>query len=222
MELRDRRRKILVIVCAAVLAVACFSTGLTLAYLGTAQQKKNEITVGKGDVSIDEQFSQPSELQMSNNTTQKQIKIKNTGTVPCFIRVYAEFSDSEIAAMTRVNGIESTNFEKTWSEYKTFLQNSSNSNDWQYVPENDSSGLGGYFYYKHIVDPNAETTVPLITDVQYSFTSTPADSNIDKIKSYEMIVYSEVVQTVDTNGTEYTDAQWNTAWRKFLKLPPAT
>ena len=246
------------IVSAVVLALIM---RFTIAYLGDiTKTADNTLNVGYGDVSIVEQFSEPSKLSMTNDIT-KKIQIQNKSTVPAFVRVYAEFSDSDLAAKAKV---KYNNTEYSWAEFKTKLSNNGIQSKWRYVPENATgnlAGLGGYFYYteslaattygtnndpiyaqtdelfdsvtidynKYVVDPNDDTK------------SIPADSNIDRIQPLEMIVYSELVQTVETGTTTVgtdenaqtvygynydktspTNDEWEKAWRSFLKLPATT
>lgn len=210
----DNKKKFAAI-CIGVLILAA-SVGTTLAYLGAKKYADNKIKVGTDIAEVSETFTEPSTQQQNNETT-KEIKVKNTGSVPCFVRVYAEFSDSEIASIAKVNNDDTNTFNYTWDAYKTELAKTTNTlaADWQYIPESGTgsdSVLGGYFYYTKVV-PVDNATSSLIKKVQVNYKT----DNIDEIRDYEMIVYTETVQTVDTNGTEYSDNQWRTAWERFLK-----
>ena len=221
----DNKKKFAAI-CIGVLILAA-SVGTTLAYLGAKQNADNTIKVGTDIAQVSEpDWSEP-EYQTQENTNNKTITVKNTGSVPCFVRVYAEFSDSEIASIAKVNNNGTDNYDKTWTQYKEYLANTS-SEDWQYIPESGIGSdpvLGGYFYYKKALpvykaasgaDPEQGVTSSLIKKVQVNYTT----DNIDEIRDYEMIVYTETVQTVDTDGTDYaaqtmTDG-WKKAWYRFL------
>ena len=98
----NRRKKVVLICSAAAAFVAAASFGITLAYLGDTTGKDNTVIVGHGDEEIKEEFSAPSEVSMSNNEVKKKFYITNTGTVPLFARLYAEFSDSTIADKAKV------------------------------------------------------------------------------------------------------------------------
>lgn len=210
-----KNKKKLIIICTGA-AVLLAATGLTLAYLGTQSSKDNKITVGYGDVSITEQWSEP-EQQSMQNTTQKEVKVTNTGSVPCFVRVYAEFSDSRVADKAKV-----TNFTDyyLWAAFKEELAKSTNtiSPDWKFVA-NDDTKIGGYFYYTKKL-PAGESTSSLIKAVKTDYRDGAADSNIDKIQSFDIIVYSEIVQTTELDGTEYNDSDWLAAWKSFLRVTP--
>lgn len=220
-----KNRKKLLIIGASLLAVAVLGTGITLAYLADEEVKDNDITVGKGDVSITESFPDVSEQSMQNENI-KEVKVKNTGTVPCYVRVYAEFSDSLVADKASVRNRQGrdTNYYK-WAEFKNKLAESTNtiSSKWKYV--NDNPSLGGYFYYTEPIAAGKETEL-LFTDVKtdYKDPNNANDSNIDKIQAYDIIVYSEVVQTTDIDGSEFSDdteppnkKAWYKAWERFLK-----
>ena len=194
----------------------------TVAYLGdTTAPRENTLKVGYADVSIVEEFSEPSELGMSN-TIDKKVQVQNNSTVRAFVRVYAEFSDSEIAKQAKVKyGAKIY----SWDEFKAklnYAQLNTDSADadlvashWRYVPENAPNGLGGYFYYIQSLkekddQSTADITNPLFDKVvidyqKYDESSVVQDSsNTDRIVPLEMIIYSELIQTVDTGETSVT------------------
>lgn len=212
-------KKRLMIICSCSLAVILLSAGVTLAYLGTAKKKENKVTVGKGDVSITESTWSEPEIQLMENTTPKDVKVTNTGTVPCFVRVFMDFSDSEAVDFAKV---QATNyFYYKWDVFTTELKADPNtvSKNWVFV-ESDTTNhnLDGYFYYTKPIAPEKSTDA-LILAVKTDFNGiNNYDTNIDKIKAFDIIVYSETVQTIGTDGTDYGAANaWQTAWEEFLK-----
>lgn len=218
------RNKKLIIICACALGVVLLCVGVTLAYLGAAQKKENQVNVGVGNVSITEsQWSEPSTRAMENSDA-KDVKVTNTGTVPCFVRVYMEFSDSEVADVASVT--DGNNTESTWAAFKTTLAGTTNTapNAWKYVTGDSNDKLNGYFYYTSPVASGSSTS-ELIRSVKTDYNGdNNTDSNIDKIKAYDIIVYSETVQTIGTDGTDYgatgytsTNGGWYDAWASFLK-----
>lgn len=78
---------------AVILVLLPYST----AYLSHVETKDNPITIGHNDIMIEEEFTPPKAWQ-PNTTYKKDVKIRNTGTVPCYIRVYAALSDADIPA----------------------------------------------------------------------------------------------------------------------------
>ena len=226
----------------AVAAVSVLSIviGVTIAYLGDNKDVTNTVTVGHGDVEISEKFDEPSEQSMLNENIQKEIYVKNTGTVPAFVRVYAEFSDSELAKHAFIH-YDATDFTKkmSWEDFKTYLtvdtENPTISSKWKYV---STGGLGGYFYYTEALAVG-HTTPKLFDSVtidyqKYDSNGNVVDnSNIDRIQPLEMIVYSELVQTVETGSSTVTEDEqtktvygydygtkneWEKAWKSFLRV----
>ena len=100
------KKRVLIASAAVVVAALSLSVGITLSYLGKTTDKKNTIKVGYGDVEISENFDEPSEMSMINPDIQKEIYVQNKSTVPAFVRVYAEFSDSKIADQAKAEKSE--------------------------------------------------------------------------------------------------------------------
>ena len=254
-----KNKKLVLIGTAAVAVIAVSLTvGITLSYLGKTADKTNTIKVGYGNVEISEEFNEPSEQSMVNENIKKEIYVRNTGTVPSFARVYAEFSDSTIADKAKItytpkNGTPTT---VSWANFKAALADEDNTvSDWVYVPEmtNDATpqpngALGGYFYYTKVLQPEGNgvgtfSTSKLFDAVTLDYQGYNSEglvidsSNIDRIQTVDMIVYSELVQNVETGSTKvtktvgeetvtstvygyvYPDGEWKKAWKSFLKMP---
>lgn len=189
-----------------IISVFC----ITNAYLSAVDPKDNNFTVTKDVAQISESFPEVSKQQMINEFT-KEVKVKNTGTTDCFVRVYVDFSDSRVRDKAKIeNGDTVYN---TWADFLNI-----NTDDWKYISDT-STKLGGYFYYKKVL-PVGDTTPTLFTKVKVDYRYNDSDSNIDKITDFDIIVYSETVQTteIDASGTVYPDNQWDTAWKSFLKI----
>ena len=248
------KKRVLIASAAVIVAALSLTVGITLSYLGKTTDKKNTINVGYGDVEISEEFNEPSEMSMVNPDIEKKIYVQNKSTVPAFVRVYAEFSDSKIADQAKVkytlkNG---TQTKVTWAEFKTALAENNTVSDWVYVDtDNNNHGLDGYFYYTKALDAVTKDTnnndiyasTPQLFDSvtidykKYDAQSSVIDgSNTDRIVPVEMIVYSELVQTVETGSTKVTSTvdgqqvkstvygydygakkEWKEAWEHFLK-----
>lgn len=215
-------------ICIAILAVISAGIGVTIAYLGHSQQAENNVVIGHDDADITEEFLPPSEQSMVSEN-QKDVTFQNTGTVPCFVRVYVEFSDRDIADRASVK-LGDTYY--LWNDFKNDMVYSRYSSDWRFIPENGTK-LGGYFYYTKMLQPG-ESTSSVFTDVKVDFriddqgNTDPNESNTDLIRDYDMIVYTETVQTVETgskevggevvHGYEYKSYEWREAWESFLKM----
>lgn len=208
-----KQHKIAYICIAAAVALA-MTVGMTLAYLGSEDSKENKVNVGVDKADISENFPDVSIQTSGSNVFPKQVKVKNTGSVPCFVRAYVAFSDSRIEAKSQLtNGTLSY---MSLNDFKNSLKTTA-SNDWNYVDSGDEK-IKGYFYYTKAVNPGEETNY-LIQRVKTTYET----SNVDEISDFEVIVYTETVQTteIDSTGTVYTDAQWRDAWESFLRVPAA-
>jgi len=247
------KKRVLIASAAVVVAALSLSVGITLSYLGKTTDKKNTIKVGYGDVEISENFDEPSEMSMINPDIEKKIYVQNKSTVPAFVRVYAEFSDSKIADQAKVKYKPeggSTATEYTWENFKKELAKTGNErtiqSDWVYVASDTNDKLNGYFYYtKALGVPTTENDTTIYQATTKLFDSVTIDykkygaqssvidgSNTDRIVPVEMIVYSELVQTIETGSTIVTDNgqtstvygydygknhEWKEAWEHFLK-----
>lgn len=99
----------------------------SVSYFSHTEVKDNTITIGENDIMINEEFEQPDNW-MPDTAYKKNVKVRNTGTVPCYIRVYAVLSDMDIPA--------SMDFNTT-----------------KWTKKDD-----GYWYYNDIVSPGAVTS----------------------------------------------------------------
>ncbi len=175
------------------------------AFLGTKPDEKvNKINVGKQEETVQETFTEPA-TQQQKNTFQKEVCVENTGDVPCFVRVYMDFSDSAVRDKTMLSA-NGTDYYK-WNEYLTKLNP-----DWTYVSD-ESDALGGWFYYTKILQKGDSTTL-LLKSLKTEY------DTIYDISDFQLIVYSETVQTVEIgSGKSYVENEWKTAWKSFLHIP---
>ena len=220
MESKKFNQKSIFSVITALLILA--SIGGILAYLFTRKDATNTIYVGKGDANITEIFEKPPKLTPDdNNIYQKDVKIKNTGENPCFIRVFMDFSDSKVKAKSWISNKESD--EKPEANDSSWKH--ANGTDW--IPA-DWVKLGNYYYYTKPVNAGNSTS-SLIRWVKTEFSSDTGNGNI-KPQIYDILVYSETVQTIGINGTDYGAGTYGTnetpqkygyqeAWKEFLRVP---
>lgn len=239
MKAESKKSKRNLFIIAAVVAVLL--VGAIIAYLMANDKKINDFVVGRGDDTVEETFNKPTKLSVgSANPFQKQVQVKNTGENPCFVRVYMDFSDSSVKGMTYFYDVT-----KDSESMPIFYQMDNNGDyvldaegnkiilpdwykansvdtegtenwldeKWVYVSDTDN-GLYGYFYYTVPLDPDASTE-DLINWVTTVFG--------DKVKQFDIYVYSETVQTIGIDGTDYgiPDAtgayNWREAWTKYLR-----
>ena len=216
------KKKKIALICLSAALVVSMGVGVTLAYLGQIRQKSNKIEVGLGDVSIQEEF-ESIDIQKTENVNRKKIQVKNTGSTPCYVRVFAEFSDSRAAKLAKVTSSQTAPAKESsmwysWDNFKleTQTENNTVAPGWVYV--SDSTKLSGYFYYKTLLAPGEVTTEPLITWVLTDFDGAQTDSNPDLIRSFDITVYSETVQETEItpDGTKTVFTDWRSAWQSFL------
>ncbi len=211
-----KRRKIVT----AVLSFIVIGTlvGVVTAYFASQDVKANIVTVGEDDISVTENFTPPD--QSTQNPYRKLVKIQNTGSIPCYIRVRLEFSSSEL----RNKALFSSANQDTDTAPDDTAFYSANPNDtnayinhlpenWVYVPDGDSGTptvTGGYYYYTKPVDPNTSTNA-LLSWVKMNY------RDGDEKPAHNIYVYSESVQTNDPDsGTVYSgDNGWRNAWNSF-------
>ena len=227
--MKDKTKKILTSVSIVVLLAGI---GTALAYLISTDGNPNQVKIGKGDADIVETFDPPKKLTTDANIYQKLVTIKNEGKNPSFVRVFMDFTDTAVKSgdgvktyffvpddinsiPTSAPGKGTENADGTWTTTggKWVEANKwSPSGDWVYV---DEGGLSGYYYYKEPVAPGASTP-PLISWVRTDF------DDESKITDYEILVYSETVQTVEINesGTVYDASTYQTAWQEYLRVEP--
>lgn len=116
-------------------AAVCLCGMLTLsvsAFLSNTTVAENHFTVGKESSHIEERFDVYDGFQKGESYT-KDVRVKNDGTVSCYVRMFAEIQDPYIREMIDV-------------DY--------NLDYWK--------KKGNYYYYISVLNPG-ETTEPLFT-----------------------------------------------------------
>lgn len=131
----DKIKKITICnIALAVLVLLTFALCM-MSYLFDKDKAENEFTVGIQSSRIEEEFEPYDSFQAGGEYT-KRVLVRNDGTVPCYIRVFAEVEDMETRDNTVINY---------------------NTEDWV------KSGM--YYYFKDIVEAG-ESTTPLFTTVR--------------------------------------------------------
>ena len=138
----------------------------------------------------------------------KEISAKNTGEADCYIRLRLEFSDAQMAKISKL----------TWDDQNWYSVEDFHNHlppHWFYV---DEPQLGGpYYYYDQIVhcersNREAESTTNLITGVQMSL------SDMEDIsRDIDIFAYAEAIQVVSSTGTEYQERAAINTWRSFME-----
>ena len=134
--MKHRKKWFLVFLLAGIILMM---VPFSIAYLTHVETRENRITIGQNDVMIEEDFTPPKQWQ-PDTTYEKDVKVRNTGSVPCYIRVYAALSDTTIPAHM---------------DFDT--------KDWTQADD-------GYWYHNSIVEPGAVTsslfTKVMIEDIE--------------------------------------------------------
>ena len=202
-----KKKKTLLAAVSAAVIIAI--VGVISAYFGAKDEEPNLVGVGENDISIAEEFIPPE--QTNDFKYRKLVKIENTGSIPCYVRVRLEFSNSDVQSCASFSADETDT-----PDDSTFYSADINASDpylshlpngWVYVKDQSTDDpTAGYYYYTTPVVPNGATAA-LISWVKMNY-------NGKEIQAHDIYVYSESVQTVDPNtGAAYAD--WKTAWNKF-------
>ena len=137
------------------LLLAISVTGV-LAYLTSTDTADNTITVGSNEVEIVEEFDPPDEI-LPNTSFHKDVKAKNTGDAPCYIRVKVKFTDMDIGQYCTLD------INKKWELHDD-----------------------GFYYYPDLVEPDG-VTESLFTTVEIGDAPDEAIKDFDIIVYAESV-----------------------------------
>ena len=108
------------------------AVGGTAALFRAKSIVNNQLSVGYNTITIKEDFTPPKEMNTGENTYKKNVEVKNTGTVPCYVRVYVAFSDSNVADVSELSPDGSSFFSA--ESYADHLPE-----HWTYIEEPDDA-----------------------------------------------------------------------------------
>lgn len=138
----SRRNKLLLqfdVLLGLLLCTVLITTALAIPIASSAT--KNQFTVGNNYSEIAEEYEPPAVLEADKSYT-KKVAVSNCNdsratnkTVPCYVRLFAEVEDPDVASRLEIDF---------------------NSSDWT------NKQSDGYYYYKKVLNPG-ETTSPLFT-----------------------------------------------------------
>lgn len=206
-------RKKYIVTAVAGVALCLALVGTAVAYFSDLGHLDNVLTPGSNTVEVEEKYTPPKELKVDNEIP-KEVQIKNNGNVPCFVRVFANFSDSKVRSWAKLK-VEDSDEWKAWDQY---IQNPPDG--WVYQPITIGGATGildGFFYYTKPLQPG-ESTSYLFKKVRVTF---PGEADI---QNFEIIVSAESVQTIGSDGKDYSSEPdgWKTVWTDFLKRTAGT
>ena len=241
----NKKRKLVAV--AVLVAMAMVGvTALTLGFLGDKTAITNKFKIGHNKSSVEEDVG---DLAQSTGTKyhKKIVKIKNEDNVPCYVRVYMDFSDSTYAKKSSLSNesaetaeaagaltyysaerkIDTSDGENTYIEMLAAAANTT-AKKWVFIPENDTEDgalLGGYYYYIVPVEPGKST------DSLIQWIKIENEDDANNIKAFNVLVYSETVRAPEK---PVKDAEWaaldseekkncltnaRNAWKDFLTVP---
>ena len=193
------------------LAASVFTAGIIVsAYFAAYTSRENIVYVGDDVIEISEDFKPPVEQIVGENVYTKKITVVNHGTTPCYVRVYADFSDGSIRSRSSLsnNGTQFYKADRDPDAPDTYVHNLGfTAPEWEFVPDDDTSSLAGFYYYK-VPLKAGKSTPPLFTYVK------TAVSGSDEILQHDIDVYAESVQVTDLNGYAYPS--FSEAWTDYL------
>ena len=145
-------------------AASMVTTGV-FSYLVSSSETANRLNISHNSIEVVEDFDPPEEMKPGSSFA-KEVRVRNTGTSDCYVRMFAEFSDSTAAAFATIMYAGAAGF---------------NEADWEY------DGADGYWYYDEVLEPG-DMTEPLFGSV-----SIGSDGSV--LKSFDILVYAESVQS---------------------------
>lgn len=187
-----------------IAAVLCFGFGGTWSYFSYFRMADNVLRVGSNVIQIEEDYEPPKELTVGENLFRKRVQVKNTGSVSCFVRVFADFSDYAVKEVSSISPDGSAYYPA--SEYEQHLPE-----PWVYISSEEDELLGGFYYYTEPLK-QGEKTVSLFEKVKCSFESA------EKVQEFDILVSAESVQIYDKDGAEFDGEDgYQHAWGEYLE-----
>lgn len=170
------KNKIYLFIIIVLIVLIC---GSTISYLMSTDNSKSEFILSTNEIEIVEDFNPPEEL-LPGIVFKKEVEIKNISQMPCYVRIKAVFSNSDVGQYCELIGLNNT--------------------DYIYDPVDE------YYYYKTILngydankDKYSYTTKPLFEGVKVK-----DDAPELELEDFEIIIYAESIQAVGFN--DYQEA----------------
>ncbi len=171
------KKKKIVLILAGCLLIAGVSFGVTYSYMKASNEKVNEFTIGRNEIEVTEEYEPPKELKPGVAFTKKPC-VKNTGNIACWVRMRADFSDSEMEKLC------------TFTIDSNWIKNSD-----------------GYYYYTQKLEPDA-TTPSLFegveNNIQIKETLDGVAVDESKFVNFDILIYAESCGA--EKGTTYQEA----------------
>lgn len=207
-------KKTLIVVSSLVVLTLAASIGNSFAFMSAKTESKTNVFVkGSPGVDINENSSSTPNSTNSMSHTAKQVSVKNTGTIPAYIRVMLVPSYKFTGGTAAASGVSFSTMPSSIAGTATlfsmgdltlnFVANWSDK--WFYVYDTDDQT--GYFYYKDAV-PAGGTTTLLLNSVALpagmSYSSLQIDVIADSIQSDGGAVTDVWGSYVNENSANHT------------------
>lgn len=177
------KKKIVLIVIACFLVLTA-SYGITYAYLISKDAAVNDFTVGENNIEVHENFEPPEKME-PKISFKKEPYVENTGNIPCFVRMRADFSDSKA---------------------EDFCELDFNTEDWT------TKNSDGYYYYKKLLGPGKETEA-LFKNVTIKENKKDGSKYTESdMIDFDILIYAESCQHTDHDGSCFDD-EYETVWK---------
>lgn len=190
-----------------LLLVVFLGLEATWAYFTYQKYLENRFRPGYNEITVTEEYDPPDEIVPGEETEfRKAVQVMNTGTVPCYVRVRLEYSDSDMKEYcTNILGDSSAKAGEWENHVEDFTDGR-----WTY-------GEDGCYYYTEILEPGGETEM-LLERVKVNVPKEYAG----KLKAFEIYVYAESVQTMvnEPDGTAREAMDYREAWDQFTGINP--
>lgn len=124
------RAAVVLLCCTVMLPVAA-------AFLLASDTLHNRFSVGENTSRIEERFGMYESFE-EGVSYEKRVTVKNTGNIPCLVRIFAEIEDPDCREKIQIDLNE-----KDWSEKQE----------------------DGFYYYQHVLLPG-QTSEPLFTTIK--------------------------------------------------------
>lgn len=197
-EINEPRKitKTLPILIVTVLLVLLLLSGVVYAALrDTTAKVENGFETAYVECSVDEKF---------DGIEKKEVKVKNTGNVPAFIRVKVV-----VNWLDKSGNVIMYPPDGCYTEVKLNASNWTNPNGDDTTAVNSTKYLtNGYWYYKGIVQPEGSTD-ELINSIKATYT----DVNLEEPPRLQVTIYAEAIQAAENqfDGDGYN--AWEDKWK---------
>lgn len=174
------KKKKIVLILAGCLLIAGVSFGATYSYMKASDEVVNNFEIGRNEIEVTEEYEPPKELKPGVSFTKKP-SVKNTGNISCWVRMRADFSDSEMEKLCNFT-----------------INKTPDSNGGSWTEKQDD----GYYYYTQKLNPNDKTSSLFAGNEN----NIKIDENIteDKLVNFDILIYAESCGA--EKGTTYQEA----------------